>query len=147
VSGTAELLLGIIAAAVAVMAVVQVSAIITGLRVARRIDAIATDLETSVKPLLANLAAMTADASRAATLAAAQVERIDRVFGELAGRVDQTLAAAQSFLIRPAKEGMAIVAGLKAAIAAIKGIREVTRRRSSARSASFEEEEESLFIG
>jgi hypothetical protein len=147
VSGTAELLLGIIAVAVAVMALVQVGAIVAGLRVARRVEALATDLETSVKPLLANLTAMTAEASRAASLAAAQVERIDRVFGELATRVDQTLATAQAFIAGPAREGMAIVAGVKAAISALKGLREATRRRSAARSATFEEEEESLFIG
>lgn len=146
-SGTAELLLGIIAAAVAVMAVVQVGAVIAGLRVARRVEELATDLDTTIKPLLANLTTMTAEASRAAALAAAQVERIDRVFGELAVRVDKTLATAQSFIAGPAKDGMAIVAGVKAAVAAIKGIREATRRRSAVRSATFEEEEESLFIG
>ena len=42
---------------------------------------------------------------------------------------------------------MAIVAGVKAAVSAFKGIREATRRRSAARAVTFEEEEESLFIG
>jgi hypothetical protein len=147
VSGTAEVLLGVIAVAVAVMAVVQVGAIIAGLRVARRVEQIATDMETSVKPLVANLTSMSADASRAAAVAAAQVERIDRVFGELAARVDQTLAAAQALISGPARDGMAIVTGIRAAMAAIKGLREATRRRSAARSVIFEEEEESLFIG
>lgn len=146
-SGTAEMLLGVIALAVLVMAIVQVGAIVAGLRVARRVEQLAADIETSVKPLIANLTVMSAEASRAAALAAAQVERIDRVFGEMAARVDQTLATAQTFITGPAREGMAIVAGVKAAFAAIKGIREATRRRSAARSATFEEEEESLFIG
>ena len=146
-SGTAELLLGIIAVAVLVMAIVQILAIVAGLRVARRVEQLATDIDKSVKPLLANLTAMSAEASRAAALAAAQVERIDRVFGELAARVDQTLAAAQTFINGPAREGMAIVAGVRAAFAALKSLREATRRRSAARSVPFEEEEESLFIG
>ena len=146
-SGTAELLLGIIAVAVAVMAIVQVGAIVAGLRVARRVEQIATDMETSVKPLLANLTTMSAEASRAAALAAAQVERIDRVFGDLAARVDQVLAAAQAFVAGPAKEGMAIVAGVRAAMSAIKGIRAASRRRSAPRPVPFEEEDESLFIG
>lgn len=145
-SGT-ELWLGVIAIAVAVMAVVQVGAIIAGLRIARRVERLATDLETSVKPVVANLTSMTAEASRAASLAAAQVERMDRVFGELAMRVDQTLATAQAFIAGPANHGMAIVAGIKAAISALQGIREATRRRSAARSVTFEEDEESLFIG
>ncbi len=145
---TAELwLLGIIALSVAVMAIVQVGAVVAGLRVARRVDHIASELETQVKPLLANLTAMSAEASRAASMAAAQVERIDRVFGELASRVDQTLAAAQALVAGPAREGMAIVAGVKAAITALKSMREATRRRSAIRAVGFEEEEESLFIG
>ena len=146
-SSTAELLLGIIALAVAVMAVVQVGAIIAGLRVARRVEALATDMETSVKPLLANLTAMSAEASRAATIAAAQVERIDKVFGEMTARVDKTLATAQAFISGPAKEGMAIVAGIRAAMTAIQGLREASRRRSVPRAASHDEDEESLFIG
>ena len=146
-TGTAELFLGVIAFAVAVMAIVQVGAVVAGLRVARRVDHIASELETQVKPLLANLTMMSAEAGRAASLAAAQVERFDRVFGDLAGRVDQTLAAAQALVTGPAREGMAIVAGVKAAITALKSMREATRRRSAIRAAGLEEEEESLFIG
>jgi type IV secretory pathway VirB2 component (pilin) len=147
VSGTAELLLGVIALAVSVMAIVQVGAIIAGLRVARRVEQLATDMETSVKPLLHNLTAMSGEASKAAALATAQIERIDRMFSELAARVDQTLSAAQKLVNGPARDGMAIVAGVKAAITALKGLREISRRRSAARSIVFEEEEESLFIG
>lgn len=146
-SGTAEVLLGVIALALAVMALVQVGAIIAGLRVARRVEALATDMETSVKPLLANLITMSAEASRAATLAAAQVERVDKVFGEMVGRIDKTLAAAQALIAGPAKEGMAIVAGIRAAMSALHGLREATRRRSAPRAAGHDEDEESLFIG
>lgn len=145
-SGTAEVLLGIIALAVAVMAIVQVGAIVAGLRVARRVERLAADMETSVKPLLANLTTMSAEASRAAAVAATQVERIDKVFSEMAARVDQTLATAQAFIAGPAREGMAIVAGIRAAMSALHGIREASRRRSAARIAATEDEE-SLFIG
>lgn len=146
-SGTAEVLLGIIAVAVAVMAIVQVGAIVAALRVTRRLEQLAADLDTTIKPLIANFTAMSAEASRAAALAAAQVERADRLFGEFAGRVDRTLTMAQSIVTGPAKEGMAIVAGVKAAMHAVKGMREATRRRSAARSVTVAEEEESLFIG
>jgi hypothetical protein len=147
VSGTAEVLLGVIAVAVAVMAIVQVGAIIAGMRIARRVEALATDIETSVKPLLANLTTMSAEASRAATIAAAQVERIDKVFGEMASRVDQTLTTAQAFIKGPAREGAAIVAGVRAAVRALQGLREASRRRTAARAPAHEEDEESLFIG
>lgn len=144
---TAELLLAIIAVAVAVMAIVQVGAIMAGLRVARRVEQLTTELETSVKPLISNLTALSAEASKAATLAAAQVERFDKVLAELVVRVDQTMAAAQQFVSGPAREGMAIVAGVRAAVSAFQGLRESARRRTASRSATHEEEEESLFIG
>jgi hypothetical protein len=147
VTDTAELLLGVIAVSVLLMAVVQVGLIFAGLRVARRVDRIATEFETGVKPLIANLTTISAEASRAATLAAAQVERFDRVFVEMTAKVEQTLAAAQSFVTGPAQSGMAIVAGIRAAVTAIQGMRQATRRRSPGRPVTLEEEEESLFIG
>ena len=146
-SSTAEVLLGVIAVAVAIMAIVQVGAIVAGLRVVRRVEQLANDLETTVKPLIANLTAMSAEASRAAAVAAAQVERMDKVFGEVSARVEQTLAAAQSFIAGPAREGMAVVAGIRAAFAAVQGIREASRRRSTPKRTVVTEEEESLFIG
>ena len=72
-------------------------------------------------------------------------DRFDRVFGEMIQRVDQTLAAAQEFVTGPARQGMAIMAGVKAVIDSFQGFREASRRRAAARPAV--EEEESLFIG
>jgi len=147
VTDTAELLLGVIAVSVVLMAMVQVGLIVAGLRVARRVDRIAAEFESGVKPLIANLTTITAEASRAATLAAAQVERFDRAFADMTAKVEHTLAAAQHFVTGPAQTGMAIVAGIRAAVTALQGMREATRRRSAPRAATFEEEEESLFIG
>ena len=146
-SPTAELLLGVIAVAVAVMAIVQVGAIVAALRVARRVDEIASELETGVKPLIANLTSISSETARAANMAAMQVERFDRMFTDLTTRLDHTLTAAQQFVSGPAREGMALMAGIKAAVNALQGMREATRRRAATRAASFEEEEESLFIG
>lgn len=146
-SQTAELLLGVIAVAVALMAVVQVGAIIAGLRIVRRVERIASDLETGVKPLLANLTALSAEASRAASSAAGQIERCEQLFGDVAHRLERTLDAAHRFVSGPAREGMAVVAGVRAAVNALQGMREATRRRSAARASAIPEDEESLFIG
>ena len=146
-SNTAEVLLGIIALAVAVMAVVQVGAIMAGLRMARRVEHMAMELETGIKPLIARLTALTGEASRAATLAASQVERFDKIFADLSSSLEQTLASAQRLMAGPAREGMAIVAGVRAAVTAFHGLRETSRRRTTNRSRAGEEEEESLFIG
>ena len=67
---TGELFLGIIAFAVMIMALVQVGAIMAGFRLAKRVDQIARQLDEDIKPLLANLTAMSAEAARAAALAA-----------------------------------------------------------------------------
>jgi len=145
VSATGEFLLGIIALSVLVMAVVQVGAIFAGIRLAKRVDQLAVQLDQEIKPLVANLTALSSEAARAATLAAKQAERLDRVFGELVYRVDETLAAAQEFVTGPARQGMAIMAGAKAVIDAFQGLREASRRRSAPRPSV--DEEESLFIG
>ena len=142
---TAELFLGIIAFAVVVMAAIQVAAIFAGIRLARRVDELATQLDQEIKPLIANLSALSSEAARAASLAAKQAERLDRVFGEMVERVDKTLAVAQEFVTGPARQGMAIMAGVKALIDSFRGLREASRRRDASRSAI--DDEESLFIG
>src|SRR6186713_2851680 len=125
------------------MALIQVGAIFAGLRLARRVDEMAKQIDTEIKPLIANLTAFSSEAARAAALAARQAERLDRVFGELVQRVDETLAAAQEFVTGPARQGMAIMAGVKAVIDSFRGMREASRRRTASRPAV--DEEESLF--
>ena len=142
---TGELFLGIIAFAVVVMAMIQVGAIVAGIRLARRVDQLTTQLDQEIKPLIANLTTLSAEAARAAALAAKQAERLDRVFGEMVQRVDQTLIAAQEFVTGPARQGMAIMAGVKAVFDAFRGLRESSRRRAA--SGPAVDDEESLFIG
>jgi hypothetical protein len=147
VSPTAEILLGVIAVAVAVMAIVQVGAIVAGLRLARRVDKLAGDLETAVKPVLASLTALTQEATRAANLATAQVERFDRIVTDMTVKVDQMLTSAQSLVSGPAREGRALMAGIRAAVSAFQGLRDASRRRSAQRSRTLDDDDESLFIG
>ena len=146
-NGSSEIWLAVIAVAVAVMAVIQVGMVVAGLRVVRRVGRIASELESGVKPLIAHLTTVSSEASRAATMAAAQVERFDVLVSDLSNRMDQTLTAAQRFVTGPAREGMAIVAGVRAAVSALQGLREASRPAIGLRSAAGEEEEESLFIG
>lgn len=143
---TGEVFLGIIAVAVAVMALIQVAAIVAGVRLARRVDDVARQLELDIKPLLTNLTAMSSEAARTAALAAAQVERLDSLFENVIRRADQTLTSAHRFLDGPAREGMAVISGVRAAFSALKGLRESSRRRSAVRGAAIDEDE-SLFIG
>jgi hypothetical protein len=144
-SQAAELYLAIIAFAVVVMAFVQVGAIVAGFRLAKRVDQLARQVEQDIKPLIANVTAMSHEAARAASMAARGVERVELMFDEMAGRVDQTLLAAQDFVAGPARTGMAIIHGMQAVLTAFRGIREASRRRHAMRTGI--DEEESLFIG
>jgi hypothetical protein len=144
VSGTAELFLGIIALSVLVMAAIQVGVLVLGLRLAKRTEELSRQIDREIRPILANLTELSAEAARTAQLASSQVERVDRVFSELTHRVDQTLAVAQHFVQGPAKNGMALVTGVRAAVSAFQGIREASRRR---RKTSPGVEDDSLFIG
>lgn len=143
-SGAAELFLGVIALSVLVMAAIQVGALMAGLRLARRVEQLSRQVDQDIKPLIANLTSLTADAARSAELASRQVERVDRLFSDLTVRVDQTLAVAQQFVQGPARNGMALLSGVQAAVSAFRGIREASRRR---RKTSPGVEDDSLFIG
>lgn len=138
--------LGIIALAVVVMAAIQVGAIVLGLRLARRVNQLTTEIERDVKPLIKNLTDMTAEASRAVTLATAQVERADRLFGDLAQSAERTMAIVSQLVGGPAKNGVALFSAARAAYSAFRDLRDASRRRQAYRSTA-PDDEESLFIG
>jgi hypothetical protein len=142
VSDWGTLFLGIIAAATLVMAVLQVGAVVFALRIAKRVERLADELHGEVRPLIASAQAVAQDAQRAARLAAAQAERVDALISDLSRRVDQTAGVLQDALIRPAREGLAIVAGLKAGLELLRG----GRGHASSPSQRIEEED-ALFIG
>jgi hypothetical protein len=132
-----EIFLGVIAVATLAMAIVFVGALIAATRLARRVGRILDQLEVDVKPLFDHLNAIGRDASRAAALATAQVERVDRAFTDLALRLDHTLRSFQAILTGPVREGQAIFTALGAALRALR-----TSRGRHARG----EEEDALFI-
>jgi hypothetical protein len=136
-----NLFLGIIAVAVLVMAIIQVAAIVFAMSAARRIGQVADRLERDLRPVVSNLQAITSEAARATSLAAAQVERADRIFADFSRRAEQVMAAIPS-LLGPAGKGFAFLNGIKAALAAIQEL-----RRSSRRRAAHSDEEDALFIG
>ena len=140
-SGWSEVFLGIIAVATLLMAVVQVGVIIGLLRTARQAQQILVTVQQEIRPLVSKVTAVAEEASRTATLATAQAQKVDRLVTDLARRIDDTAVVVQQAIVMPAREGMAIAAGLRAGLAAIRGFRE---RRDRHRQA---EEEESLFIG
>lgn len=136
-----ETFLGVIALATLVMALIQVGAIIAILRVARQAQQTMTDLQRDVRPLIEKATAVAEEASRTATLATIQAQKVDRLLTDLSGRIEQTAAIVQDAIITPAREGMAIVAAIKAGLGALRGLRERPRHGRTA------DEEDPLFIG
>jgi hypothetical protein len=136
-----ETFLGIIAAATLVMALIQVGAIVAILRIVRQAQQTMADVQRDVKPLLLKVTAVADEASRTAVLATAQAQKIDRLVSDLAVRVDETAGVVQHAIITPAREGMAIVAALKAGLESLRGFRERPRHGRAG------DDEDPLFIG
>ena len=133
--------LGVIAVATALMALVQIGAIVFLARLALQVRELMTTVQNDVRPLIARANAIADEASRTATLATAQAQKIDRLVTDLARRVDETSAVIQQAVIAPAREGMALFAALKAGLGALKGLRDVRGRPGSV------DDEDALFIG
>ena len=133
--------LGVIAVATLAIAVAQVAVLVVAGRAARRVADLAEQFERDVKPLFGHLNAIGHDAARAAALATAQVERVDRLFADVALRVEKTVNAVQDTVIGPVREGRAVISAFKAAIQAVRELRQSGRPRPGR-----SEDEDALFI-
>ena len=117
-----QVFLGVIAVATALMAIVQIGAIVVLARVAFQVQGILRTIQQDIRPLIARASAIAEEASRTATLATAQAQKIDKLVTDLTRRIDETSAIIQHAIVTPVREGMAIVAALKAGFAALKGM-------------------------
>ncbi len=140
--GWSDLFLGVIAIATLVMALIQVGAMIAALRLARQATQAIQSVHQDVKPLLARAQSIADEASKTVALATAQAQKLDRLITDLSQRVDDTSIVLQDAIITPAREGLAIVAAVKAALTALRGVRELGTRNGR-----HAEEEDPLFIG
>jgi hypothetical protein len=139
VSDWAVVFLGIIAVATLVTSILQVAVLVAAGQLVRRIDRFVSVVEQEAKPILDHVLSISRDASRAASLATAQVERVDRLFGTLTARTEETLETIQTAVLKPAREVSALMAGLRAALEILRDIRSRQRRGSA-------EDEEANFI-
>ena len=136
-----DVFLGVIALATLAIAIAQIAVIVVAGRAARRVADLAEQFERDVKPLFGHLNAIGRDAARAAALATAQVERVDQLFTEVAMRVEQTVSTVQATVIGPVREGRALLSAFKAAMQAVRELRQNGRPRQGRA-----EEEDALFI-
>ena len=136
-----ETFLAIIAASTALMALIQIGAIVVLARVAVQVRDLMATVQRDIRPLIGRANALADEAQKTATLATAQAQKIDRLLTDLTHRVDETSLIIQQAIVTPAREGMAIVAGIKAALMALRGLRDFRGRGGAV------DDEDALFIG
>ena len=139
-SGWSEVFLGVIAVATLAIAIAQIGVMVAASMALRRLQRLADRVEEDVRPLIGHLNAIGRDAARAASLATAQVERADRMFADVAVRVEQAIASVQASIGTPAREGRAIISAFRAAFTAFREIRHNRARQGRG------DDEDALFI-
>ena len=137
-----EVFLGIIALATLAMAVLQIGAALAVSRLARDAQKTFTSVQDDVKPLIAKVSALADEANKTASLAKVQAEKIDVLVTTLTRRIDETSVVVQQAVMTPAREGLAILAALKAGLGALRGFRDMAPGQGR-----HAEDEDPLFIG
>jgi cell division protein FtsL len=138
-----QVFLAVIAVATAIMAGVQIFAIVVLARVSGQVQSIVATIQSDIRPLIARANAIAEEASKTAILATAQAQKIDRMVTDLTRRVDETSAVIQHAILTPAREGMAIFAAFKAGFNVLRGLgmRDMRGRHGGV------DDEDALFMG
>ncbi len=122
-TANADAFLGVIAVGVAVMAITQIGLIVMLVRLARRMDALATQVEREIGPLAERLGAVADNLQRATALAGVQVERVDRLLAAVSRRTEETFGVVQHAIVGPVREVMGVVAAIRGVAGALRGLR------------------------
>ena len=113
---TSEAILGIIALATLTTAITQVGVLIAGIRLARRVHTAVERIEGATGPIVARLDELSAEAIESMTAARNQMDRLERMTGDVVSRIDQTVHSLQTYVLNPARQGAALLAGARAAV-------------------------------
>jgi hypothetical protein len=133
--------LGVIAFSTLVMAVGAAVAAIMAARAVERLERALEQLQNEVRPLIGKVTIVTEDTARITALVAAQVERADEMLAGFTRRVDDVIALVENAVVAPAREGVAVIAALRAVFQTLRGFRDPGAARARA------DEEDALFIG
>lgn len=131
--------LGVIAVAVALMALIQIVVLAAIAKLAMQAVAGVQELRREIRPLFDKVNRIADDATRISGQAAAQVERLDALVASTAVRIDETIEAVQTVVMGPLRQGSAVVAAVRAVVSAFRHSRD--RRRPA------HDDEDPLFVG
>ena len=138
------LFLGVIAVAVVLMSAVQVALVFYGVRLAHRVNRLVDKIEKDIEPALNRVNVASGDVTRATSLAVAQLERVDQLFTQFTDRFEHLMNVSQDAVVEPLRRSVALVAGLRAAVTALRDTATGKRGESSE---AVNEDQEPLFIG
>jgi signal transduction histidine kinase len=134
----ATVFLGIIAMATLLTAILQVVLLVAAAQLVRRLMKFVDDLDRQLQPIIGHVNSIASDASRVASLAAAQVERADQMLNHAVVRIEDLLSHMQTLVVSTLREGNALMIGVRAVMAAVRAFQGRKRRRA--------EDDETLFI-
>jgi hypothetical protein len=115
-----EVFLGVIAAATLVMALIQIGLVVGGIIAVKRLNEVVARVEESAKPLLAHADELVVDTTASLAAVRAQVDRVERQAMLVLARTEQAVQRVESYLVAPAREGIAIAAGARALFSAFR---------------------------
>jgi L,D-peptidoglycan transpeptidase YkuD (ErfK/YbiS/YcfS/YnhG family) len=115
-----DVFLGVIAASVLIMALVQVGMVVAALIAARKVNALTRRVEREIEPVVAHAHAIVHQVQEGVMMATEKVHRFEDSVVRIADRVEGTVGTVQSGIMVPAREGAALVAGAKAVMRALR---------------------------
>jgi ElaB/YqjD/DUF883 family membrane-anchored ribosome-binding protein len=115
-----EVFLGVIAVATLVMALVQVGVLVAGVIAVKRMNEVLVRVEDSARPVLAHVDDLVVDATASLAAMRAQLDRVERQAVHVLTRTDQAVQRVQEYVVAPAREGIALAAGVRALFGAFR---------------------------
>jgi len=134
--------LGVMAVSLVLMAVAQLVVALSLVRAVKQVSDTVSQLQRDIKPVLDKATKIADDASRVASLALVQAERLDMMMKTSVARIDETFLTVQRAVSEPIRHGSALLSALRAAFTVV---REWQSRPSPA--APVGEDEDPLFVG
>ena len=125
------LLLGMIAFATVVMALVQVGIVWYAVRLAGRINRLIDTVEEELKPTLSRVNSMSDDLARVTVLASEQSERLNKLLGSVSRQIDNIVNLTQASFLSPARQGGVLFIAIRAALAALRSTAESSRSEAT----------------
>jgi len=140
-----DVFLGVIAVAVAVMAVMQVATLVAVLRLVRNVDGLVSKIGTELRPLLTDLRGVAADASKVTALVLGQVERVEKLVSDVVTKVEEGVSAFEGSVVGPLRDLLRLLGSLGTTFAGFR--RSGPRRESPSAQPDTTEDDDGLFVG